>query len=121
MDDNPRSFPLPAAPGNGATIILWDIGSPPQRMSKRKAITNIRTSHISAANGLEFQVSWDDGATWQDIVSYTVPALTAGVPFSGYEVLLAYPRVRCSYTNSANVLTTWTGNYQFLDCEGAAA
>lgn len=117
---DPASFPLPAAPGSGATITLFDtLGK--GLLRDRKAVVNIRTSHISAASGLEFQATWDNGLTWNDIVAYTVPALTAGVPFSIYEVPLAYPRARCIYTNSANVLTTWQGNFELIDAAGAAA
>lgn len=123
MRDDIFSAPLPAAPGSGATITLFDsaslvAGFGPQT---RKAIVNIRTSHISGAGGLEFQASWDSGVTWNDIVNYTVPALTAGVPFSAYEVPLnGYPRWRIQYTNSANVLTTWQGNLDFIFDERAA-
>jgi hypothetical protein len=124
MRDDIFSAPLPAAPGSGAAITLFDsaslvAGFGPQT---RKIIANIRTSHISGAGGLEFQVTWDGGLTWNDIVSYTVPALTAGVPFSSYEVAAnGLPRWRIQYTNSSNVLTTWQGNIEAIFDERAAS
>lgn len=115
---------LPSAPGSGATITIFDSASltPGMGAQVRKVIASIRTSHISGAGGLEFQVTWDNGVTWNDIINYTVPALTAGVPFSAYEVPLnGHQRWRILYTNSANVLTTWQGNLDLLFDERAAS
>lgn len=124
MRDDVFTAPLPAAPGSGATITLLDSASLPAGFGPqtRKVCANIRTSHISGASGLEFQASWDGGLTWNDIVAYTVPALTAGVPFSIYEVAVnGIPRWRIQYTNSANVLSAWQGNTEALFDERAAA
>lgn len=111
---------LPTAPTSGQQITLLDSANMSNGAWTRKVIANLRSSHISAASGLEFQATWDNGATWNDIVAYTVPALTVGVPFSIYEVALNYPRWRIMYTNSANTLTTWQGNLAMLLDERAA-
>jgi hypothetical protein len=105
-----------AAPASGAQIQLFDSATdlPPNRggQEAKRLVINIRTSHISAASGLEIQATWDNGASWWDAYSFTVPALSVGIPFSIYDVPVAFPRFRVMYTNSANTLTTWQGNIE---------
>lgn len=116
---------FPAAPASGAQVVLIDsalLPSPNLGKEAKRVIINVRSSAASAALGLEFQASWDGGTTWNDIASFTVPALTVGVPFSIYDVPLAYPRWRAVYTNSAAVITTWQGNSEvYYDVRGSAA
>lgn len=99
-----------AAPGSGATITLFDSNANnpgAQRGSRwRRLISRIKSSHISAVDGLKFQESYD-GTSWDTLIAYTVPATTAAVPYSVYSVAVAAPNVRVTYENSANVLTTW--------------
>lgn len=92
------------APGSGSTVTLWDSGN--YTGGKYKLlIVSIYSSHASAANGLQFDESWDEGANWDNIVSYTVAATT----FTKNMIVVSAPRVRARYVNSANVLTAWRG------------
>jgi hypothetical protein len=104
------------APGSGATITIWDSGA--NENQSRTAGNNVKgyrwkrlimsstASADSAASGVVFQYSVDNGANWDTIVSYTDTA--AGAPNIHY-VSVSFPRIRVQYTNSASVLTTWRG------------
>ena len=107
-----------AAPGNAATITIFDSGSREgtqqlagQRFNKgvrwKRIITSSVASADSGASGVSFQASFDNGTNWDVIVTYTDTA--AGAPNIHY-VSVAFPRWRMRYTNSAAVLTSWRGS-----------
>lgn len=97
------------APGSGATITLWDSNADGTAKSigfrYKRVIVNVYSSHASAASGLSFQESHDDGTNWDELVAYTVSATTYTKSLVG----MSAPRIRVRYTNSANVLTSWRG------------
>lgn len=103
-----------AAPGSGATIVLWDSGSNEtvtgshfsRGMRWRRIIVNVIASAASAANGLSIEESNDDGANWDVLVQFSISAAA----YTKNNVAVSAPRVRVRYTNSANVLTTWRGS-----------
>ena len=118
------------APGSGATITIWDSGDPQgsataSRTGKdknagarfKRLIMTSTASADSGASGVVFQASFDDGANWDTIVSYTDTA--AGAPNIHY-VSVAAPRLRVRYTNSASVLTTWRGTLMGDEYERAS-
>jgi hypothetical protein len=72
---------------------------------KRVIMTSV-SSHDSGTNGVSVEASFNDGANWDVLVTYTDTA--AGAPNIHY-IAVAVPRWRIRYTNSANVLTTWRG------------
>lgn len=98
-----------AAPGNGSTITIWDSNaggkSPNGGARFKRLILDNFSSHASAANGVSFEESSDDGANWEVLIQYTQTA-------AGYDkryVSVSAPRVRLQYINSAAVLTAWRG------------
>jgi hypothetical protein len=106
-----------AAPASAATITIYDSGSNEAQQqlqvttgSKgtrfKRVIMSSTSSHDSGASGVSFQASFDNGANWDVVVTYTDTA--AGAPNIHY-VSVAFPRWRIRYTNSANTLTAWRG------------
>lgn len=106
------------APGSGATITIFDSGSRENTQPGatanytagrrwKRVIMSSTSSHDSAANGVSFEVSYDNGANWDVLVQYSDTAV--GAPNVHY-VSMAAPRWRVRYTNSANVLTAWRGD-----------
>lgn len=95
-----------AAPGSGATITLWssagNVASATMGARYKRIIVGVYSSHASAANGLQFDVSVDN-SNWINYISYSVAATTPTVQF----VAMPAPFQRVRYVNSANVLTTW--------------
>lgn len=98
-----------AAPGNAATITLWDSNADGRNKSQgtryKRVIANIYSSAASGTNGLSFQESADDGANWDELASYTVAATT----YTKSVVGMSAHRTRVRYTNSAAVLTAFRG------------
>jgi hypothetical protein len=98
-----------AAPGSGSTITLWDSNADGRMKSQgpryKRVIVNVYSSHASAASGLSFQESADDGTNWDELVAYTVSATT----YTKSVVAMSSQRIRVRYTNSANVLTAFRG------------
>ncbi len=96
------------APGSGAAITLWD-SAPTVKQADgeryKRVIVSVFSSHASAASGLSFQETWDDGTNWDELVAYTVSAAT----YTKEVVAMSAPRVRVRYTNSASVLTAFRG------------
>lgn len=111
---NPEGYV--AAPGSGATIVLWASATVPvtsdpnDRRARgpnagrrwKRLVVNVYASAASAANGLNFQES-QDGLNWRDLISYTVGATT----YTKNYVAVSAPFVRVNYTNTAAVLTAW--------------
>jgi hypothetical protein len=97
------------APGSGATITLWDSGGASVGASQgtryKRVIVNVFASAASAASGLSFQESHDDGTNWDELVAFSILATT----YTKNTVAMSAPRLRVRYTNSASVLTTWRG------------
>lgn len=93
-------------PASGETITLWDSGSNnpgANRGNRYKRLgVFIYSSHASAASGLVFQRT-NDGTNWRDIVAYSVAATAETENW----VAVGATRVRVTYANSANTLTTW--------------
>lgn len=99
-----------AAPGSGATITLYDSGADGSTSTNagarfKRLIVNVISSAASAASGLQFDESHDNGTNWDNLVSYSVSATT----YTKSIVSVSAPRVRVRYVNSAAVLTTWRG------------
>lgn len=97
-----------AAPGNGATITIFD--SP---VSATWAVTgipfdrlqlNIFSSHDSGASGLVFSSSFDRGSNYRTQSSNTY---TNAGGAATYDYLMKGGHVKIVYTNSANALTAW--------------
>ena len=98
-----------AAPGNGATITIFD--SPvdatqwaPDGIPFDRLQLNIYSSHDSGASGVVFSSSFDRGTNYrtQSTNTYT----NAGGATS-YDYLMKGGHVKIAYTNSANALTAW--------------
>lgn len=106
---NPEGFV--AAPGSGATIVLWQSsndandrrarGANAGRRKKRLVI-NVFASAASAVNGLNIQES-QDGTNFRDLVSFTVAATT----YTKNYIAVSAPFLKVNYTNTAAVLTAW--------------
>ena len=97
-----------APPGNGATITIYDTSVDPTTAKSgipfERVQLNIYSSHDSAASGVEFLSSFDNGANFrsQDTDTY----LNADGPTS-FDYLMKGRHVRITYENSANALTDW--------------
>lgn len=92
-----------SAPGSGATISLWTSSATATSNARiKRVIVGIYSSHASAANGLQFDVSVDN-SNWRNLVSYSIAATTLTINY----VATAAPFLRVRYVNSANALTTW--------------
>lgn len=100
--NNPQ---LISPPGSGSTITLWSSEAAVTRRGCRwkRVVANIFSSHASAANGLIFEESSDDGANWQTLVTFSILAAT----YTKNVVAFSAPGARIRYINSANVLTAW--------------
>jgi hypothetical protein len=96
-----------AAPGSAATITLFDSGADNSvstvGAAVKRVIVNIYASAASAASGLTFDETHDNGTNWRNVVSYTVAANT----YTKSYVSMSAPRIRVTYTNTAAVLTAW--------------
>src|SRR5690348_10468271 len=94
-----------AAPGSGATITLWSsVGTAGTAGSRyKKIIVNIYSSAASGTNGLVIAESNDGGTNFRTVTAVTVAATT----YTKTYVTVSAPIIKVSYTNSANVLTTW--------------
>lgn len=95
-----------AAPGSGATITLWSsTGNEVQATQGaryKKLVASLYVSHLSAANGLQFDESVDN-TNWRNVASFSIAATT----YTKSYVTVSAPYVRVRYVNAANVLTTW--------------
>lgn len=101
-----------AAPGNGATITIFDStanftggtdgGYPPWGGKWRRLHLDLYSSHASGTNGVIFEGS-ADGTNWDFSDTFTLSATTGSI----YNYHVRTPHVRVRYTNSANVLTGW--------------
>lgn len=98
-------------PGSGATVLLWSsvTNNPGGGKGARykMLVTNIITSHDSAANGLKVYESSNKGTTW-DLLQQT--SVTAAGGYTKTYTKVSAPDLKVEYTNSANVLTTWRGS-----------
>jgi hypothetical protein len=106
--NNPQ---LAIPPTSGQTITLWSsegtvgpVQANADRGARWKRIwVNIYSSHASAADGLSFEETNDDGVNWDVNVSYTIAATT----YTKVSVAVSAGGLRIRYTNSANTLSAW--------------
>jgi hypothetical protein len=98
-----------AAPGNGATITIFDsttvdpmwcpLGLPFERIE-----FNVYSSHDSGASGVVFSSSFDRGSNFRTQSTNTYSNASGATT---YDYLVKGGHVKIAYTNSANVLTAW--------------
>lgn len=98
-----------AAPGNGATITLFDSTAvvpmwDPICLPFERIQVNIFSSHDSGANGVVFSSSFDRGANFRTQSTQTYLAANGATT---YDYLLKGGHLKVAYTNSANGLTAW--------------
>jgi hypothetical protein len=88
----------------------------------RRIELTLRSSHISATDGLTFEALHQGGTTFRQWTHYTHPAATATDPTTTYFVAvpLGIQGFQILYDNSANVLTSWEGSIALIYDEQAA-
>lgn len=123
-------LPFPTtAPTNGQTdyVIAGPFRSDSMAGSNivkglRRIVLTLRSSHISAADGLTFEALHNGGTLFRQWAHFTHPAATATDPTTTYFV--AVPEgingFQVLYDNSANALTSWEGSIALVYDEQAA-
>ena len=89
----------------------------------RRIVLTLRSSHISAVDGLVFQANHQgDTTNYFQWAHFTHPAATATDPTTTYFVAVpeGIQGFKILYTNSANVLTAWAGSIALVYDEQAA-
>ena len=88
----------------------------------RRIVLTLRSSHISAADGLVFQALHQGDTTFFQWAHFTHPAQTSTDPTTTYFVAVpeGIQGFQVLYTNSANVLTAWAGSIALVYDEQAA-
>ena len=111
-----RKLVLTDAPGNGATITLQTIMDPAATSVTSGVqpaswytwlVLALVASHDSGASGVSVEVSYDAGVTWRVMGTSSYVAANGWWKFKQHITVGGVMRLR--YTNSANVLTTFTG------------
>lgn len=131
MNTKPETviFASPAAPANGATIVLWSSCSPSAgvngafgpKMMRMLDMTMLEIKFIqhatnaSAANGLKPYVSQDGGTTWlQTDFAGTMPVQVAALAANATKeykfVVTDINDFKVEYTAGATAPTTWALN-----------
>jgi hypothetical protein len=97
-----------APPGSGATITIYDSSvAPPTHKSGvpfNRLQLNVYSSHDSAANGVAFLSSFDNGSNFRTQSTNTYLNSDGA---TSYDYLQRGRHTRITYENSANVLTAW--------------
>ena len=111
------SFTPPAAPGNNATVKLFDsttmLGNEPAKMLRTLGINRIEVAFLSvnqasAASGLRSYASSNDGTNWDETqAAISIPATTAGVVNTYDYPVDSYDDFKLEYTAGATGPTTW--------------
>lgn len=100
-----------APPGSGATITIFDSTANANALQFNRPlpfsrmVLHIDSSHDSAASGVTFEGSTNNGATWTTMQAAQTYTTAAGP--TDYDILVTMPQVRIKYANSAAVLTRW--------------
>lgn len=88
----------------------------------RRIVLTLRSSHISATDGLTFEALHQGGTTFRQWAHFTHPAATSTDPTTTY--FIAVPEgingFQVLYDNSANNLTSWEGSIALVYDEQAA-
>jgi len=98
-------------PASGATITIFDSTAGGNNLQFftplpfARLVLSIISSADGAANGVTFEGSNDNGATWNTMQAAQTYLTANGL--TSYDVLVVEPQVRIKYVNSANTLTTW--------------
>jgi hypothetical protein len=96
-------------PGSGGVATLYNSTLLSLGYIGRQAkalVINVRSSHDSAVDGLAISESDDSGTNWETVYTRTYTQAVDGRLKVIYK-LVGAPDVRVTFTNSANVLTTW--------------
>jgi len=107
---------IQSPPASGATITIYDStannngrqGNASVPFSR--LVLDIISSADSAASGVTFEGSSDNGTTWDTMQTAQTYLTASGA--TTYDVLVTYPQVRIKYANSAATLTTWRMSLQ---------
>ena len=123
----PAGSGLSSAPGNGATVTIWDSTltdgprgtagfiAPPLRPCRLQRFQlTILSSHDSGPLGVVVEES-DDGTQWDPQNTSVFPATyTAASGRMTYDVVRTAAQSRFKYTNSGNPLTKWQASLDGL-------
>lgn len=102
---NPSGVPyIVGPPGSGATVTLWQTTD--TSYFKWLCIAMV-SSADSGASGISVEVSYDAGTTWRVMGTSSYTTATGWWKFKKH---ITEGLMRLRYTNSAAVLTTWTGS-----------
>lgn len=97
-----------AAPGNGATITIFETVVDLPGMSTGVAFDrlqlNIYSSHDGAASGVVFSSTFDRGSNYRTQLTFTYLNANGATT---YDYLVKGGHAKITYANSANVLTAW--------------
>jgi len=100
-----------APPTSGQTITIFDSTANTNNLQGMTAIPftrlvlSINSSANSAANGVTFEGSEDNGTNWDTMQAAQTYSTANGL--TAYDVFVTSPQVRIKYANSAATLTTW--------------
>lgn len=111
------SFTPPSAPGNGATVKLFDsttmLGNEAAKMLRTLGINRIEVAFLSvnqasAALGLRSYASSDNGANWDETQAAIALAATSSGTVATYDYPVdSYDDFKLEYTAGATGPTTW--------------
>lgn len=100
-----------AAPTSGQTITVFDSTANANAqqfitpLPFARLMLTINSSADSAASGVTFEGSEDNGANWNTMQAAQKYLTANGV--TQYDIVVLAPQVRIKYANSASTLTTW--------------
>lgn len=109
----PTRIGAPAAPGNGATVTLFDstamlAGGLQQNAVRFVVVDIVNLDVASAALGIRGYESWNHGATWEE-ADFDVPLpVQAAIGDTLVKIFVgAAPDVKLTYTADAAGPSTW--------------